>query len=126
MRDGAILSGRLLIAALFLIEAWLQAADYAAAQGYLVANGIPAWLLPFALAAELGGGLAVALGIFTRLGAAVLAGFCLLTALLVHLDPSRPGEMVHFYKNLAIAGGLLVLVGTGPGAWSLDARRRRL
>ncbi len=69
---------------------------------------------------ELGGGLLVALGGFTRAAAIALAGFALLTAWFFHRG-GDPDSMIHFQKNLAIAGGFFVLAANGAGAWSLDA-----
>jgi putative oxidoreductase len=82
------------------------------------ANGVSPLLLPLVILTELGGGLLVMFGLLTRWAALALAGFCLLTALLFHMAPD---QAVHFYKNLAIAGGFLMLVAHGPGPWSLDA-----
>jgi len=54
-----------------------------------------------------------------RVAALLLAGFCLLTALLVHWQPADPGQMLHFMKNCCMAGGFLVLLVQGGGEVSL-------
>jgi putative oxidoreductase len=82
--------------------------------------GVPGFLLPVVILTELGGGVLVALGLLTQLAALALAGFCLLAALIFHRDFGDPNQTLHFYKNLAIAGGFLVLAAFGPGAWSLQ------
>jgi putative oxidoreductase len=117
----AALVGRLLLALIFVVEGWLKISDYAGTQAYMEANGVSASLLPLVILTELGGGLLVALGLFARWAAFALMGFCLLTALLFHMAPD---QTVHFYKNLAIAGGFLMVVAHGPGNWSFDAWRK--
>ena len=57
--------------------------------------------------------------------ALVLAAFCVATALLFHTRFGDRNQLLHFEKDLAIAGGLLVLFAHGAGAWSLDAFRRK-
>ncbi len=81
-------------------------------------------LLPAVILLELGGGLAVLLGWQTRISAFLLAGFCLLSALIFHANFGDQMQSILFLKNMAMAGGFLFLVAGGAGAWSLDARRR--
>jgi putative oxidoreductase len=121
--QAAALVGRLLLAALFLHEAWSKLTAYSAALGYMQAFGVPGQLLPLAIAVELGCGLLILVGYQTRVAALVLAGFCLATAVLFHSKLGDRNQLLHFEKDLAIAGGLLVLFAHGAGAWSLDALR---
>ncbi len=123
MEAAAALAGRLLLAALFLHEAWAKLTGYAGALAYMQAFGVPGQLLPFAIAAELGGALLILLGYQTRAAALMLAGFCLATAVLFHSKLSDRNQLLHFEKDLAIAGGFLVLFAHGGGAWALDALR---
>ena len=116
----AALLGRLLLSLIFVTEGWMKIQDYSGTVGYMEAQGVPGFLLPLVILTELGGGLLVAFGLFARWAAFALAGFCLLTALLFHMTPD---QAVHFYKNLAMAGGFLTLAAHGPGAWSIDAWR---
>jgi putative oxidoreductase len=120
---AAALVGRLLLAAIFLHEAWSKFAAYLAALAYMQAFGVPGQLLPLAIAVELGCGLLILCGYHTRAAALVLAGFCLATAVLFHGKFGDRNQLLHFEKDLAIAGGLLVLFAHGAGAWSLDALR---
>src|SRR5260221_2364931 len=120
---AAALAGRLLLAALFLHEAFGKLAAYSAALGYMRAFGVPGELLPLAIAVELGGGLLILCGYHTRVAALLLAGFCLATAVLFHTKFGDRNQLLHFEKDLAIAGGWLVLFAYGGGAWALDALR---
>jgi len=125
LREAAALIGRLLLAAIFLHEAYAKLTAYSAAVAYSEAFGVPGALLPLAIAVELGGGLLIAIGYQTRAAALVLAGFCVATALLFHVKLGVRNELLHFEKDLAIAGGFLVLAARGAGAWALDALRAR-
>jgi putative oxidoreductase len=73
-----------------------------------------------AIAIELLGGLALALGLRTRLAALVLAGFSILTAMIFHAQFADQNQMIHFLKNVAIAGCLLQVAAFGATAFSLD------
>jgi putative oxidoreductase len=121
MTDAAALVGRILLAALFLHEAYATLTAYSAAAAYSEAFGVPGMLLPLALVAEVGGGLLILLGYYTRAAALVLAGFCMFTAVVFHHRFGVRNELLHFEKDLAIAGGLLVLFAHGAGRWALDA-----
>jgi putative oxidoreductase len=123
--DAAALFGRLLLAAIFLHEAWSKLTGYAGAIAYMQAFGLSGQLLPLAIATELGCGLLIALGFYTRAAALVLAAFCMATAVLFHLKLSDRNQLLHFEKDLAIAGAFLVLFAHGGGAWALDALRKR-
>ena len=81
--------------------------------------------MPLVILTELGGGLLIVLGFQTRLAALALAGFCILTAILFHRNLAEISEFIHFNKDLAIAGGFLLLVAFGAGNWSLDAMQVR-
>ena len=122
LHAGAALLGRLLLASLFLIDGWSKVTGYAAAVGYMENFGIPGQLLPLVILAEIGGGLCIALGWQARWAALALAGFAISAALVFHHNFAVRNEVLHFQKDLAIAGGLLVLFVFGPGAWSLEHR----
>ena len=125
LMEAAALAGRLLLAALFLHEAAAKLAGYSAALAYMQAFGVPGQLLPLAIVVELACGLLVLLGYQTRVAALILAGFCITAAVLFHTKFGDRNQLLHFEKDLAIAGGLLVLFAHGPGAWALDAFRRK-
>src|SRR5262245_18530634 len=120
---AAALVGRLLLAPIFLHEAWSKLTGYSGALAYMQAFGVPGQLLPLAIAVELGCGILVLGGYQTCAAALLLAGFCLVTAALFHTKFGDRNQLLHFEKDLAIAGGLLVLFAHGGGAWTLDALR---
>ena len=122
-RNSADLAGRILIAAIFLIAGAGKIGAYAGTQGYMQAHGLPGALLPAVIALEIGGGLLIVTGAWTRVAALALAGFCVLAALIFHANFADAMQQINFLKNLAMAGGFLVLAANGAGAWSVDARR---
>jgi putative oxidoreductase len=119
LRDAGLLAGRLLLVFIFLHESIGLLGNYAGAAAYMQKSGVPPLLLPAVIALQLGGGLLVATGIFTRCAALAFAVFCVLTAILFHWQFADRNQLLHFQKDLAIAGGFLVLACCGPGNWSL-------
>ncbi|MGL5660552.1 MAG: DoxX family protein [Aeromonas sp.] len=122
MKDVALLVSRLLLALMFVMAGWGKIGGYAGTQGYMEAMGVPGAILPLVILLELGGGLAIMLGLFTRSLSVLLAGFTLMAAFIFHYQPSEQMQMMMFMKNLSIAGGFLALAAVGAGAFSLDAR----
>jgi putative oxidoreductase len=122
--DGASLVGRLLLAALFLLEGWSKLRGYEAAAAYMQRYSVPGALLPLVIVLELGGGLLLAIGWQTRLTALALAVFCLAAAVIFHGNLADRNQVLHFEKDLAIAGGLLVLFAFGPGRYSIEGMRQ--
>ncbi len=125
LEAAAAVAGRFLLAAVFLHEAYAKLTAYALSEAYMQAFGVPGALLPVAIAVELGCGVLIVLGYQTRIAALLLAGFCVAAALLFHSKLGDRNQLLHFEKDLAIAGGLLVLFARGGGAWALDALTAR-
>lgn len=123
-RAWADLLARILLAHMFIISGWGKIAGFAGTQAYMASHGIWPWLLPLVILVELGGGILLVLGCYTRVMAFLLGGFSALAALLFHTHFGEPGQMVNFMKDFAIAGGMLVVVLNGPGRLSFDYRRR--
>ena len=120
-------AGRVLMAAIFLASGVGKLAAPAATIAYIRSQGLPAPEAAFAVAAavEVVGSLLLIAGYRTRLVALGLALFSIATALTFHTTFADQNQMIHFLKNLAIAGGLLQVAAFGAGAFSLDARRAR-
>jgi putative oxidoreductase len=124
------LTGRLLLAALFLPAGIGKLTGFAGAVGYISSVGLPAPQLAAALALtlEIGGSVALILGFGTRIAAVALALFTLVASIFFHNYWAAPAaqhmvQQLMFFKNIAVVGGLLTLAAWGAGAWSLDARR---
>jgi putative oxidoreductase len=116
------LIARILLAHIFLISGFNKVFGYAGTQTHMDAAGVPGILLPLVILVEVGGGLALLLGWRTRWAAWALASFCILAALLFHADFADRMQTIQFMKNLAIAGGLLLLGAHGAGELSMDQR----
>ena len=90
---------------------------------YLASGGLPEWLLPVVIAFELVGAAALIIGYRTRLVALAFAAFSVLAAALYHNNLADQMQFLMFFKNIAIAGGFLVVAAHGAGPISVDARK---
>jgi putative oxidoreductase len=123
---SAALIGRVLLSVIFILSGFSKLAAPAMMIGYIGSVGLPLPQVALAVAiiVEVGGGLALIAGYRTRTVAAVLAAFSVFTALAFHSALADQNQFIHFFKNIAMAGGLLQVVAFGAGRFSLDARRR--
>ena len=119
------LLGRVLLSILFITQGWSKIGDYHGMQKFMEQGGVPGGLLPLVILLELGGGLAIAGGLFARPLAAVFSGYCVLTGLLFHTGSPDATEQMMLLKNLGLAGGFLLFAVHGAGGLSLDALLRR-
>ena len=117
-------AGRLLIGLPFAMSGLSKLAAYGATTAMIGAVGLPVPPLAYAVAVavELGGGLLLIAGFQTRIVAIALALFSLATALSFHSNFADQNQMIHFLKNVMMAGGLLQVVAFGAGSFSLDSR----
>jgi len=128
-KNELLLIARILLMILFVISGWGKLTDFTSIAAYMASLGVP---LPTAAAGiavvmELFVGGALVVGFYTRPLALLLALFVLGTALIGHhywtmMGPERAANMVQFYKNISIMGGLLLLSMTGGGRYSLDRK----
>lgn len=125
LKNFTEVSGRLLLALLFLLSGLGKLSAYHATAAYMASVGVPGAVLPAVIATEVLGALAIILGWQTRVVAALLAGFSVLTALTFHNNFADQIQMIMFWKNISIAGGFLLLVVNGAGPLSLDGRSAR-
>jgi len=128
----AALIGRLLIAAIFLVSGIAKLTDTPGTVAHMAEMGIPYpnTLALIAGTAEVLGAIAIATGFLARVASAGLILYMIPTTLIFHAFWNYTGEehmtqMVNFMKNLAIIGGLAVLMAQGPGRFSIDHRIRR-
>ena len=104
-----VIAGRILIAALFLHESWFKITHLDLTIAYMAQYGLPAILLPGALFVELFGGFSLISGVGLRYAEFLLALFCASTALIFHMDWSDANQLLHFEKDFALAGALLII-----------------
>src|SRR5246127_4909060 len=116
--------GRVLIGLPFAMSGLSKLAAYGPTTEMISAVGLPVPPLAFAVsvAIELGGGLLLIAGYRARYVAAALALFSLATALSFHSNFADQNQMIHFLKNVMMAGGLLQIAAFGAGAISIDSR----
>lgn len=119
----AMVAGRVLISFMFIMSGLQKIGGLEGTQGYMEMMGVPGILIYPTILVEVLGGLAVLVGFQARIGALLLAGFCLLSGVIFHFDPSDQMQMISLYKNFAIAGGFLFIVAMGPGKLSIEGRR---
>jgi putative oxidoreductase len=142
MSDASNLIGRILLSAVFIVYGYLAFSNVggwlnfnqAALKRFfdLVAGGAapPAWFGYLIAAIQLLGGIAILIGFNTRRIAYAFVVYLILVVFFAHnfwdmQGAARAGNMAHFYKNLAIMGGFLILALQGAGRYSLDARTSR-
>ena len=117
--------GRLFLSMIFIFSGFTKVIGYAATQGYMESMGVPGMLLPLVIALELFGGIAIFLGFKARLIALLFVGFNIISALLFHQFWIDESQMNPFMKNIAIAGGFLMIFAHGAGAYSIDHSNTR-
>jgi len=115
------LLGRLLLGQIFFVTGiGKMIGDTDSITQYMVSYGVPGLLFWPSSLFETVAGLAIAIGLKTRFFALLLAGFSLLVTALFHTDISVSMQMGLFLRNIAMAGGLLLLAQWGAGQYSLD------
>lgn len=131
-RDMLLLAARVCLAAVFLYSGLDKLANWPGAVAEAQSLGLPLPTLAMAttIAIQLGGGLAVLLGAFTRAGAALLLVFTVAATLLAHWPFGLAGDelrrqLTTSLEHLAIVGGFVAIIAVGAGSLSLDAARRR-
>ena len=113
------LVGRIMLALIFILAGIGKIQDPAGTAGYMQSMGIPAILLWPTIALELLGGLAVAVGFYTRYAAIALAIFSVVAALIFHNNFADKMQMIMFLKDISMAGGLLLLAAGSKTGFSL-------
>ncbi len=122
--------GRWVIAWFFLSEAYTRASNWDATISLMAMKHIPDAppLFALALLAMTVGGLSLLFGYHVRHAAMVLFAFTIATTVLMH-DFWKITDVIEradaydiFARNMAIAGGLLLLVGMGAGPLAIDNR----
>lgn len=126
MKNIELLAGRILLAHIFILAGINKlGAGYSGTQAYMESMGVPGALLAAVIALEIGGGIALAVGWFTRYSSWALAGFSVIAAVIFHSNFADQMQVILFMKNIALAGGLMVLAAAGAGQLSVDNRQPR-
>ncbi|HEY1412176.1 MAG TPA: DoxX family protein [Rhodopila sp.] len=122
--DWVALLGRILMSAIFIWAGYGKATEPAATMAMMRHYGLPLPGVAYAVALviEIGFGILLLVGFKARLTALVLAGWCIATALVAHDHPENRDAMIHFMKNICMAGGFLQIVAYGAGRLSADRR----
>ncbi len=118
------LAGRIMMALIFVVAGFNKIGGYEGTQAYMESMGVPGGLLPLVILLEAGGGIALILGLYTRWVALALAAFTLVTGVIFHSNFSDQMQMIMFMKNIAMAGGLLVIAAwDAKESLGIDSRR---
>ena len=118
-----VLFGRIALSLMYLSSGWMKIGGYAQTAQYMESAGVPSGLLPLVIIAELAGGLGILFGCLTRWAALGLALYTIIAAALFHSHFADQNQMIHFWKNVSITGGFLVLAAHGGGRFSIDSWR---
>ena len=115
-------AGRTMLALIFILAGYAKIGAYDSNLAYMASVGVPGLLLPAVIALELLGGIALVIGWQTRLAALGLAVFSIASAVLFHANLADQMQFIMFFKNIAMAGGLLLLTVQPLGRWTLDRK----
>ncbi len=122
LKAFGMLIGRILLVFIFLNSGIGKIENFSGTAQVMAKHGMPytTFFLLGTIFCELFGSITVILGFLTRLGAVILLIFLIPTTLIFHGNFADHGQVIHFMKNVSIFGGLLVLLGSGPGQFSFD------
>ena len=112
--------GRLLLSAIFLINGIGKIFNYEGTIQYMENFDVPGYLIIPAITVEILFPILLILGYYTKFSALVLSLFTLALAVIFHTDFSNQMQLMSFLKNIAIAGGFLIILVYGPGKYSID------
>ena len=119
------LLGRILISALFLLNGIFKISNYDGTIGWMESFGMPGILIIPAIILEIAGPALVIIGYKTKLAAGLLSLFCIATAFIFHNDFANQMQLTSFLKNIALAGGFLILFVNGAKGFSLDNKFKK-
>ena len=125
MANIADLIGRILISALYLLNGIFKISNYDGTIGWMESFGMPGILLIPAIILEIAGPVLIIIGYKTKLAAGFLSLFCIATAFIFHNDFANQMQLTSFLKNIALAGGFLILFVNGAKGFSLDNKFKK-
>ena len=119
------LIGRILITALFLLNGIFKISNYEGTIGWMESFGIPGMFIVPAIILEIAGPVLIVIGYKTKFAAGLLSLFCITTAFIFHNDFTDQMQFTSFLKNIALAGGFLILFVNGARGISLDNKFKK-
>ena len=119
------LIGRILISALFLLNGIFKISNYEGTIGWMESFGIPGMFIVPAIILEIAGPVLIVIGYKTKFAAGLLSLFCITTAFIFHNDFTDQMQFTSFLKNIALAGGFLILFVNGAKSISLDNKFKK-
>ena len=117
--------GRVLISALFFLNGIFKINNYDGTVGWMESFGVPGILIIPAIILEMAGPVLIIIGYKTKLAAGLLSLFCITTAFIFHNDFANQMQLTSFLKNIALAGGFLILFVNGAKGFSLDNKFKK-
>ena len=122
MNNALDLLGRILISGIFLLSGFNKIGNYEGTVGWMESFSLPGILLIPAIVLEIIAPILIIIGYKTKIAAATLSIFCIITALIFHNNLSDQMQLIAFMKNIALAGGFLFLVVNGAKGYSIDKK----
>ena len=122
MNNALDLLGRILISGIFLLSGFNKIGNYEGTVGWMESFSLPGILLIPAIVLEIIAPILIIIGYKTKIAAATLSIFCIITALIFHNNLSDQMQLIAFMKNIALAGGFLFLVVNGAKGYCLDKK----
>ena len=125
MTNIIALIGRILITALFLLNGIFKISNYEGTIGWMESFGIPGMFIVPAIILEIAGPVLIVIGYKTKIAAGLLSLFCITTAFIFHNDFTDQMQFTSFLKNIALAGGFLILFVNGAKGISVDNKFKK-
>ena len=116
--------GRIFLSAVFLIAGVNKIFNYEGTTAYMESFGVPGLLYIPAIILEILFPLLIVIGYQTKISALIMAIFTIVVAIIFHTNFADQMQFTSFFKNIAIAGGFLIIFIKGAGEYSLDHKFR--
>ncbi len=123
--DFLLLVGRVVLGWIFVMYGWTKIFTIPEYAATFPRRGLSTWMAYIAVPAELFVGLALLLGFATRYAVLIMLFYMVVASFSSHAywsvpEAQRANQMAHFWKNISMIGGLVLLFITGAGRYSLD------
>jgi len=112
--------GRIFLSMIFLIEGMNKIFNYEGTIQYMENFGVPEYFAIPAIILEILFPLLLIIGYQTKIAALVMTIFTIVVAIIFHTNFADPMQFITFFKDIAIAGGFLIIFVKGAGKYSID------